>query len=155
MVLLRAHWNNIPIMNPALLGLIGALDAFAHLIESERESFSKSFALDDALRTLERAKDELRDQALASARVETAAREAFESARQVLISHLPQGSPLEALMRGFPVSIKSLTITYDTSSTEVPTPSLSGSKSSIPSPFDETHKRLAELAESVRLLIER
>ncbi len=142
-------------MNPSVLDLIGALDAFAYLVESERESFSKSFEIDDALRTLERAKDELRDQALASARVEIAAREAFESTLHLLVSHLPQGSPLEAQMRGFPVSIKSLSITYETFSTEVPTPSLSGSKSSIPSPWDETQRKLAELAESVRLLIKR
>ncbi len=87
--------------------------------------------------------------------MEIAAREAFESTRHLLVSHLPQGSPLEALMLGFPVSIKSLSITYNTASTEVPTPSLSGSKSSIPSPWDETQKKLAELAESVRLLIKR
>ena len=128
-------------MNPSVLGLIGALDAFIYFIESERGAFSNSFDIAGALRTLERAKAELRREALAFARVESSAHEAFESTRRLLVSHLPQGSPLESALNDFSVLVKSTTITYATRLSEVGEPSLSGSKSSLPPLGQETQRR--------------
>jgi hypothetical protein len=132
-------------MNSSLLVLLGAFDALIALIQSERETFGKSFDPEAAVQTLQKVKSEFVHHVLAATRAQLHASDTFRSTIDQLLACLPQGCDLQPIVQALQLTV----MTFLPQGPNPPWPS--SSSSSSPLGFD-LHRDVTHLIDRLQTI---